>query len=324
MSAIRRITVIGAGTMGLGVTECFALSGLEVKLLDATTELSRQALDRLFARVQGHITAGLLPDSAMERTQRVQVAEDIRSAVLCADLVFEAVPERIEIKREVLAACDEHASHGAIIATNTSSLPIDDLADFVKRKERFLGMHWFNPPEWTPGVEVIPSAQTDQRVIERAREFLLEIGKRPAIVGSAPGFVANRIQFALFREAVACVADGLASPQEVDEVVRSCFGFRLPFYGPFQIADMAGLDVYANIFSILREGLGEGWETPEMLSEVVAAGRYGTKTAGGFYQYSDDERDSLLDERDKRFAALNQLLRDLPAQSPAAREHSDD
>ena len=169
-----------------------------------------------------------------------------------------------------------------------------------------------------------PVGADRSEVVERAREFLLEIGKRPAIVGSAPGFVANRIQFALFREAVACVADGLASPQEVDEVVRSCFGFRLPFYGPFQIADMAGLDVYANIFSILREGLGEGWETPEMLSEVVAAGRYGTKTAGGFYQYSDDERDSLLDERDKRFAALNQLLRDLPAQSPAAREHSDD
>ena len=302
--------VLGAGTMGLGVAECFALAGLDVVLVDANAKLSRQALDRLLQRVRGHIEAGLLPESAIDRAQTVRTAEDIAAAVAMAELVFEAVPERIEIKRDVLAACDVHAPADAIIATNTSSLPIDDLAEFVNGKDRFLGMHWFNPPEWTPGVEVIPSAHTAAETVERTREFLSAIGKRPATVGSGAGFVANRIQFALFREALACVEDGLATPQEVDEVVRSCFGFRLPFYGPFQIADMAGLDVYANIFPVLQEGLGDGWETPESLAKIVGDGKHGAKSLAGFYDYSEEERDQLLIERDRRYAALNRLLND--------------
>ncbi len=309
----QRTAIIGAGTMGLGVAECFALAGLDVVLVDATPDASRQALGRLSQRVLTHVEAGLLPEAAVASASRVGAEADIASAVGSADLVFEAVPEHIETKREVLAICDAHVPAEAIIATNTSSLPIDDLAAFVKRKGRFLGMHWFNPPEWTPAVEVIPSAQTDPEIVARAREFLLAIGKKPATVASGPGFVANRIQFALFREALACVEDGLATPQEVDEVVRSSFGFRLPFYGPFQIADMAGLDVYASIMDVLSQGLGADWEAPESLRDIVAEGRLGTKALAGFYQYSDEKRDALLIERDKRYAALSRLLDEFPA-----------
>jgi 3-hydroxybutyryl-CoA dehydrogenase len=301
--------------MGLGVAEYLALYGLDVVLVDANAALSRQAYDRLLQRVQGHVEARLLPDDAIDTAKTVRAAQDIPSAVASADLVFEAVPERLEIKRDVLAACDAQAPADAIIATNTSSLPIDDLAEFVQRKERFLGMHWFNPPEWTPGVEIIPSGHTDPQVVQVARDFLLAIGKRPATVASAPGFVANRIQFALFREALACVADGLATPAEVDEVVRSCFGFRLPFYGPFQIADMAGLDVYANIFEVLASGLGAGWEAPKALRDFLDSGRRGTKSLTGFYEYSEDECAELLIERDKRYAALKRLLDEFSAGS---------
>ena len=306
----RSAAIVGVGTMGLGVAECFALAGIEVALVDANYTLSCLASQRLEHRIRGHIDGGLLEESAMEALANVKTADGIATAVADVDLVFEAAPERIEIKRDVLAECDANARPDAIIASNTSSLPIDDLAAFVKRKERFLGMHWFNPPEWIPGVELIPSSHTAPEIIARTREYLLAIGKRPATVGSGPGFVANRIQFALFREAVACVDEGLATPQEVDEVVRSCFGFRLPFYGPFQIADMAGLDVYENIFEVLRRGLGADWEAPGILREVVAAGRHGSKTLAGFYDYSAEERDNLLLERDKRYAALQKLLTD--------------
>ncbi|MCY4018282.1 MAG: 3-hydroxyacyl-CoA dehydrogenase family protein [Chloroflexi bacterium] len=320
----QRAAIIGAGTMGLGIAECFALAGKDVVLIDASPELSELALKRLAHRVRAHVDAGLLEPSALDRTAAVKTAKDLATAVADADLVLEAVPENIDIKREVLSACDRGAPLEAIIATNTSSLPMDELAAFVNRDERFLGMHWFNPPEWTPAVEIIPSSRTDVGVVKRLREFLLAIGKRPAAVGSAPGFVANRIQFALFREAIACVAEGLATPAELDELVRGSFGFRLPFYGPFQIADMAGLDVYSNIFGVLERGLGEQWQPPELLRTVVDAGRHGVKSFAGFYEYSEEERDKMLLERDRRYAALNQLLAELPPQTFAPRGTADD
>jgi 3-hydroxybutyryl-CoA dehydrogenase len=298
--------------MGLGVAECLAAAGIEVRLTDATPELSREAKERLVARARGHAGAGLISPGAADRAEAVEAADDVPAAVRDADLVFEAVPENLELKREILAACSEAAPRQSVIVSNTSSFPMDELAKPVEPRGRFLGTHWFNPPEWTPGVEVIPAAATDPEVVERVMGFLRGIGKRPAVVGDGPGFVANRIQNALFLEALRCVEEGLASPQEVDEVVRSCFGFRLPFFGPFQIADMAGLDVYVSVLETLEEGLGERFETPGALHELVERGRTGTKSGAGFLEYSDEERERLLLERDRRYAALNELLERLP------------
>ncbi len=298
--------------MGLGVAECFAAAGIEVRLTDATPELTHRAKELLVERVRGHTEEGLIPARAVDRAESVEAAVHASAAVRDADLVFEAVPEDLELKREILAACSGAAPAEAVIVSNTSSFPIDELAKSVQSPSRFLGTHWFNPPEWTPGVEVIPASATDQGVVEKVVESLRAIGKRPAIVGDGPGFVANRIQNALFLEALRCVEEGLASPQEVDEVVRSCFGFRLPFFGPFQIADMAGLDVYVSVLETLKKGLGERFETPEALRELVERGRTGTKSGAGFLDYTGEERERLLLERDRRYAALNELLERLP------------
>ena len=308
----RGAAIIGAGTMGLGVAECFAAAGIRVLLTDATPELTREAKGRLVRRTKGHADAGLLAESAVGRAETVETADDVAGAVGDVDFVFEAVPEDIGLKEEILASCSAAAPQDAVIVSNTSSLPINDLSEFVGRPGRFCGMHWFNPPEWTPGVEVIPAAATEPEVVERLVEFLRSIGKRPTVVGDGPGFVANRIQNALFLEALRCVEEGLASPQEVDEVVRSCFGFRLPFFGPFQISDMAGLDVYENVLDVLKEGLGERFTAPQSLRKLVEEGRTGTKSGAGFLQYSDEERERLLLERDRRYAALGALLEDLP------------
>jgi 3-hydroxybutyryl-CoA dehydrogenase len=308
----RAAAVIGAGTMGLGVAECFAAAGIGVRLTDATPELTRKAKERLVERARGHAEAGLLSTEAAERAREVGTADDASAAARDADLVFEAVPEDLDLKHEILTACSDAAPREAVIVSNTSSFPMDELAKSVEHPGRFLGTHWFNPPEWTPGVEVIPAAATDPEVVERVVGFLRDIGKRPAVVGDGPGFVANRIQNALFLEALRCVEEGLASPQEVDEVVRSCFGFRLPFFGPFQIADMAGLDIYISVLETLKEGLGERFETPDVLRELVEQGRTGTKSGAGFLEYSDEERERLLLERDRRYAALGELLERLP------------
>jgi 3-hydroxybutyryl-CoA dehydrogenase len=313
---LRKIAILGAGTMGLGVAEYFSVAGLDVTITDMTPELSQQTIVRLLERTQGHVDAGLLSSDAINRVKTVKAADDIASCVRDVDMVFEAVPEQIDIKRKVLQAVEAAVSPDVIIATNTSSLPIDDLAEFLNHPKRFLGMHWFNPPEWTPGIEIIPSNVTDPQITEQIKAFLLAIGKRPAVVGSAPAFVANRLQFALFREAMAIVEDGLATPEELDEVVRSCFGFRLPFFGPFQIADMAGLEIYASIFDILERNFGEEWHIPEALEKIVNEGRHGTKTGAGFYEYSDEERAKLLIERDSRYSALNDLLKQYPPLTP--------
>jgi 3-hydroxybutyryl-CoA dehydrogenase len=308
----RTVAVIGAGTMGLGVAECLAAAGISVRITDATPEMTREAKERLVERARGHAEAGLLSAEAAGRAAAVETAGDAQAASDGAEFVFEAAPEDLALKHELLAACSSAAPPEAVIVSNTSSLPMDELAVAVERPERFLGMHWFNPPEWTPGVEVIPAAGTDTEVVGKVVRFLREIGKRPAVVGSGPGFVANRIQMALFLEALWCVEEGLASAQEVDEVVRSCFGFRLPFFGPFQIADMAGLDVYASVLRTLKDGLGERFETPGVLRDLVEEGRTGTKSGAGFLEYSDEERERLLLERDRRYAALNELLERLP------------
>ena len=161
------------------------------------------------------------------RAASVAVGDEIAQAIPGADLVVEAVTEDLEIKRGVHAECDAAAEPDAIIATNTSALDINALASFVSSPERCIGMHWFNPPEWTPGVEVVPGERTAPEVADRSVALLRGSGKRPSVVAGSVGCIVNRLQMALLCGAARCVAEGLASPRDIDEVVRSCFGFRL-------------------------------------------------------------------------------------------------
>jgi 3-hydroxybutyryl-CoA dehydrogenase len=305
---LRRATIVGAGRMGVGIAENFLMGGLEVRFTDANPEMTQAAQQRLIDRMRGHAAAGLIDEECAARAATAEAVESITAAVEEADLIIEAVTEDIDVKRDVLGACDASARSGAIITSNTSSLAINELAQFVKRPERFLGVHWFNPPEWTPGVEVIPTERTEPSVVERVFELLTTIGKRPSIVAATTGFVANRLQMALFCEASRCVEEGLASPREIDEVVRSCFGFRLPYFGPFQIADMAGLDVYEAVLRQHEQAFGERFKVPVRVEKLVSEGRRGTASGGGFYSYGEAASDGLLVERDRRYAALSQLL----------------
>jgi 3-hydroxybutyryl-CoA dehydrogenase len=311
-SPIATVAVLGGGTMGGGIAGHLARAGLDVKLVDADPDLGRAARERVLERTRGHVDAGLLPADAVERTARMTPAATLEDAVAGADLVIEAVPEDLALKQETLARCGDAVPAEAIVTTNTSSLPIGELAASLRDPERFLGVHWFNPPEWTPGIEVISGPATSRAVVDRVLEFLQAIGKRPAEVADRAGFVANRLQSALLREAIACVDAGLATPEGIDQIVRSTFGFRLPFFGPFLIADMAGLDVYASVFATLERDLGPEFAVPAAIRERVEQGRLGTKSGAGFRTYSDAERESLLLERDRRYAAMGALLEDLP------------
>ncbi len=292
--------------MGAGIAGHFARAGAQVRLADASAELAERAREALLERTRGHVEAGLLEDVAA--TETVQAAADIEAAVEGADLVIEAVPEDPDLKAEILGRASQAAPAEAIIATNTSSLPIAGLSESVQRPERFLGVHWFNPPEWTPGIEVIAGPQTDRAIVERVLEFLRSVGKQPAEVADRAGFVSNRLQMALLREALAIVAEGQTTREDLDVIVRSTFGFRLPFFGPFQIADMAGLDTYVGVYKTLERDVGPEFAPPDELREHVDAGRLGTKVGEGFATYTDEERERLLLERDRRYAALARLL----------------
>ena len=302
------VAVVSAGTMGAGIAHVFAAHGVPTAVVDASPELSEEARGRavdLLARLEA---AGSVESGATATAERhLSAAATIADAVAGADLVVEAVFERPDVKADAYERIEAAAAADAVIATNTSSIPITELARTLRRPGRFLGVHWFVPPLLVPCVEVVPTGATDPAVVEKVIRALTALGKTAVAVGDGPGFVANRIQFAMFREAARIVEDGVATPEQVDEIVRSSFGFRLPFFGPFTIADMAGLDVYADIFETLERGLGEGFAAPAVLRDHVARGEYGVKAGRGFLQLSQDEARELVDRRDRAYVALARL-----------------
>jgi 3-hydroxybutyryl-CoA dehydrogenase len=264
------------------------------------------------------VQAGLLEAGRAQLIEdNVTAAASIAAAVADADIVIEAVTEDPDVKAGVFSAVERAARADAVIATNTSAIPIRELASTLDRPDRFLGLHWFNPPQWVPGVEVIAGPQTRAEVVERCHQLVRRMGKRPVSVGDSAGFVANRIQFAMFKEAVQVVADGVATAEQVDEIVRTSFGFRLPFYGPFAIADMAGLDVYAGAYAALERELGPRFAAPPALRELVDSGNLGTKSGGGFLGVTGDAVERMAAQRDSRYAGLAALIDELDAENPA-------
>lgn len=305
----RCVAVIGGGTMGLGIAQVFRFAGLRVILCDADAPTSHAARQNLAARTERQVRAGLRPAAHLDQVADVEVVFPATAAVADADVVIEAVPEVMALKQDILRDIARATRPDTVIATNTSSYPIDQLAEGLRLPDRFLGWHWFGPPEWVPCVEVIRGPATSGDVVARSKEFLTGVGKRPVEVSNAPGFVANRLQMALFAEAIRCVEEGVASPAEIDEIARGSFGFRLPHYGPFAIADMAGLDTYVAVYECLRDAYGDRFTPPQRLRELVAEGRYGTKNGHGFADYTPDDQDRLMAERDARYAAMNEFVR---------------
>ncbi|GAA1559380.1 3-hydroxyacyl-CoA dehydrogenase family protein [Kribbella hippodromi] len=289
-----RIAVLGAGTMGQGIAAVMAAASHEVTVVDAVD------------RIEGCVTA--VRDRARRHggdvTGTIGGTHDLGAAVRGAEVVFEAVPEQLPLKLEVLAGVSENAAPAAIVATNTSSLPLDRLAGALSHPSRFLAAHFFNPAETIPGVEVAGTEQTDPEVTATLVALLRSAGKEPIEVGSCVGFVANRLQLALFREALACVEEGVITAEDLDILVRRTIGVRLPAFGPFAVADMAGLDVYHAIFTVLHEAYGERFEVPPMVSRLVEDGRLGVKSGAGFLNYTADELRELTARRDVLYKRL--------------------
>jgi 3-hydroxybutyryl-CoA dehydrogenase len=313
---IEHIAVIGAGYMGGGIAQVFAMAGLDVVICDTDPDLTRRHLDRLRQEAEDFEKQGLFEPGSADLVQRnLRAADTLAEAVSGADLIEEAVLEQPEVKGPVLRSIEAAADPDAVIGSNTSTLPIGDLAADLKHPERFLGVHFSNPAPFIPGVELIAHSATDEGVVEAVEALVPRTGKLTARVNDKAGFVLNRLQYVLLKEAFNLVEEGVATAKDVDIIVRTTFGYRLPFFGPFAIADMAGLDVYRDGFRTLEAHYGERLAAPSMLTELVEAGRYGVKQGGGLVTPAGDQA-ALVAYRNTAYARLGQLLNELgPAPS---------
>jgi len=313
ISRIETVAVIGAGYMGGGIAQSLAAAGLPVTLADASAEATQRNYERLLNEADEFERAGLYPEGSAKRIcANLRTAPSIEEAVRSVDFIEEAVPEVPAIKEKVFAEICSAARPDAIIGTNTSTLPVRTLAPFVTNPERFLTVHFSNPAPFIPGVELVCGEATDPSIVPVVKEMLARAGRSGAEVADAPGFVLNRLQYVLLKEANSIVEEGIASAGDVDTIVRSTFGFRLPFFGPFAIADMAGLDVYANCFKTFEDAFGDRMRTPELLEKLVAAGHYGAKTGEGFTgKYAPDQLAKLIAYRNKAYAGMLNLLQEL-------------
>lgn len=312
VTEVSTAAVVGSGYMGGGIAQSLALAGVDVALADADAATAARSLERLLREGAVFEGAGLFPPGAADALrERLRAAGSIEEAVAGADLVEEAVPESPALKQEVLARVSAAARPEAIIGSNTSTIPVSVLATAVVDPARFLTVHFSNPAPFIPGVELVAGEATTPEVIAVVQTLLERLGRRSASVADVPGFVLNRLQFVLLKEAITVVEEGIASAKDVDTIVSSTFGFRLPFFGPFAIADMAGLDTYAGGFGVLEAGLGERFSPPALLTDTVAAGRIGTKSGGGFYELGADQLAELIAYRDRAYVAMAKLLDEL-------------
>ncbi|ROQ38746.1 3-hydroxyacyl-CoA dehydrogenase [Frondihabitans sp. PhB188] len=314
--------VVGSGYMGGGIAQVLALSGANVVLADVSAEIAESNLERLLREAGDFERDGLMRDGAVEFLRpRLRAAASIEEAVADADFIEEAVPEKIELKGATLARISAAARPDALIGSNTSTISITELAGHVTNPERFLGIHFSNPAPFIPGVELIAHPTTTEQAIATAETIVRATGKQTARIGDRTGFVLNRLQYALFSEANQLVEEGVASAEDIDTVVRTTFGFRLPFFGPFAIADMAGLDVYRFCYESMQTDFPERFATPPRLDALVEQGRFGTKSGGGYFDNTEDGAQELVAYRNKAYVAMQRLLDELgpaPLGPPAA------
>jgi 3-hydroxybutyryl-CoA dehydrogenase len=318
-----RYAVVGSGYMGGGIAQVLALSGATVVMADVSETIALRSYRRLLAESANFVADGLFaPGSTEILESNLRPAASLDEAVADADFIEESVIEDVNVKRDILRAISSAARPEAIIGSNTSTIAIGTLAEAVKGAGRFLGVHFSNPAPFVPGVELIPHATTEPRSLAVVREIITGIGKQAAQVRDVTGFVLNRLQFALFNEAAQLAEEGVASTEDIDRIVRTTFGFRLPFFGPFAVADMAGLDVYAACYKSLEATFPGRFAMPKLLRQLIEAGRLGTKSGGGFFEVTGAQTEALVAYRNKAYVALQNLLDDLgpaPVTGPAER-----
>jgi 3-hydroxybutyryl-CoA dehydrogenase len=318
MTATRpTIACLGAGRMGRGIAVAFAYAGHAVTMIDVKERsgdqfriLEADALGEVRKTLASLTRFGLLAENDADAVAaRVSVvpAPDMAAALTGAGMVFEGVPEVVDLKREVLVAASKCVGQDVIVASTTSTILVDDLSGSVAHPERFLNVHWLNPAYLIPLVEISPGAATDPAITARVRTMLEGIGKVPVVCAATPGFIVPRIQALAMNEAARMVEEGVASPEDIDKAIRYGFGFRYAVLGLLEFIDWGGGDILYYASRYLETALGsDRYRAPEVISRNMHEGRIGLRTGAGFLDYSGLNVDAY---REQRLAALVDMLR---------------
>lgn len=284
MSEIKKVTVIGGGTMGNGIVHVFAMNGFDVNLVETKQEF----LDRAMNTIDKNLSRMVNKETISEKDKttaidHIQPGLSVGDAVSDADLVVEAIPENFALKKELFEEVETHAPAKTILASNTSSISITKLAAATQRAEKFIGMHFFNPVPVMKLVEVINGLETDKKTTKAIMDVSQKLNKVPVPANDSPGFVSNRVLMPMINEAIFCVYENVAEPKDIDQIMN--LGMAHPM-GPLRLADFIGLDVCLDILNVLHDGFKDPKYRPcPLLVKMVDAGKLGDKTGEGFFKY---------------------------------------
>ncbi|CAI49406.1 3-hydroxyacyl-CoA dehydrogenase [Natronomonas pharaonis DSM 2160] len=283
-----QVTVLGAGSMGHGIAQSSAMAGYDVVLRDIEAERVENGIEEIRQNLEGGVERDKVSEAEMEATlDRIEGETDLAAAVSDAALVIEAVPEDMELKKDVLSDVEAETDAETVLASNTSSLSVTEMASALEHPERVVGLHFFNPPHLMDLVEIVIAEQTDDRAESFAVDYVREIDKEDIVVRDSAGFATSRLGLVTGLEAIRMVEEGVASPADIDEAMKLGYGYPM---GPIELGDHVGLDVRLHIAEHLREELGERFRPPQALRQKVRAGKLGKKSGEGFYVWEDGER----------------------------------
>ncbi len=306
---IKKIAIIGSGVMGSGIAQSFAVSGYYVTINDIKEELLYHAQNRISENLSLLMEEGALTDREKQGAlANITYSVDLEGAVRDADFIIEAIPEVIELKLNLYQQLEEIIKPDAIIASNTSTFPISQLMEKASFAERMIITHFFNPGHLVPLVEIVQHDETKPEIVKTTMDLMRKIGKSPILLKKEiAGFIANRLQTALMREAFYLLKEGVADAEDIDTAITAGPGFRWAFTGPIEIADFGGLDTWQRVFDNVSPVLDQSKEAPDLIRDLVAEGKLGTKSGEGIFTYEESTVSQKINERDRNFIKLGKL-----------------
>lgn len=303
-----KVVMAGAGTMGASLAQVYAQAGYDVALYNVSEAGLERAKHLIEVNQETLVKEGILTEEGSRKAMAaIHYTRDKACLADCC-LVVESIVEDLEIKQRFWAEVSELAPREALLATNTSGLSVTEIAKAVKYPERFMGQHWLNPPHLLPLCEIVVAEKTNPEKAAQMRRLLEEMGKSPVVVKDIKGFIINRIQFSLLREALYIVESGAATAEDVDTVLKAGMGLRYAALGPFGVADFGGLDTFEKINSYLNAELCDAKEGSKLLHSMVESGKKGVKSGAGFYDYAGEKADQAIRDRDKLYIELAKVL----------------